>query len=148
MRLTKHSTVALLVFFVLLASASLPLARAGPPRPEPLSKLKATENTEGKPFSELSAPSVASVVQADAENVELVAQIGGITYAVAVQGGYAYLGVGPRLVVLDILNPANPTRVGQTELLSGVVEDVFLSGPYAYVAAEPRFRTLQTEIQR
>ena len=33
--------------------------------------------------------------------VELVAQTGGVTNAVAVQGNYAYAGVGPRLIVLD-----------------------------------------------
>lgn len=85
MRLTKGSTAALLVFFILLAGASLPLAGAGPPTPEPLNALKATENTEGDPFSELSVPSVASVMQADAENVELVGQIGGASYALAIQ---------------------------------------------------------------
>ena len=34
---------------------------------------------------------------ADAENVEFVGHIGGATWAVAVQGDYAYIGEGPRL---------------------------------------------------
>ncbi len=70
-----------------------------------------------------------------------MAQIGGATYAVAVQGNYAYIGVGPRLVVLGVSNPAGPTVIGRTEVLPGVVEDapgyaegVAVSGTYAYVA--------------
>ena len=38
--------------------------------------------------------------------IELVGQIGGETNAVAVQGSYAYVGVGPRLVVVDVSSPA------------------------------------------
>ena len=68
------------------------------------------------------------------ENVELVGQIGGSTYAVAVQGGYAYIGVGPRLTVLDISDPSSPAGVGTTSLLAGLVTDLHVSGGYAYVA--------------
>jgi len=67
-------------------------------------------------------------------NVELVGQIGGLTLAVAVQGRYAYVGVGPRLVVVDVGDPARPVEVGQTGVLPGVVQDVAVSGSYAYVA--------------
>ena len=73
-------------------------------------------------------------VQQQSQNVQLVGQIGGETYAVAVQGNYAYIGVGPRLVILDVSNPALPAVVGQTGVLPGVVEDVALDGNYAYVA--------------
>jgi hypothetical protein len=48
---------------------------------------------------------------AEAENVEFVGQIGGATRAVSIQGDYAYIGLGPRLAVLDISNPAAPTVV-------------------------------------
>jgi hypothetical protein len=67
-------------------------------------------------------------------NVELVGQIGGAVYAVAVQGRYAYVGVGPRLVVVDVGDPARPVAVGRTGVLPGVVWDVAVSGTYAYVA--------------
>jgi hypothetical protein len=72
---------------------------------------------------------------ADAQNVELVGQIGGATLAVAVQGDYAYLGVGPRLVVLDVSDPANPTMTGQGPVFPSIVEGVYVTGGYAYVAA-------------
>ncbi len=61
-------------------------------------------------------------------------QAGGIIYASEVQGNYAYVGVGPRLVVWDVSNPAQPNQVGQSDILLGVVRDVELAGGYAYVA--------------
>ena len=67
-------------------------------------------------------------------HVELVGQIGGATYALAVQGNYAYVGVGPRLIILDVSDPANPTMVGQTDVLPGVVEDMVILENYAYIA--------------
>jgi hypothetical protein len=73
-------------------------------------------------------------LQAEARNVELVGQIGGRCYAVAVQGSYAYIGIGPRLAVLDISNPAHPTPVGRTAVLPDLVQDIALAGTLAYVA--------------
>ncbi|MBI2918848.1 MAG: hypothetical protein HYY01_12770 [Chloroflexi bacterium] len=65
----------------------------------------------------------------------MVGQIGGPTQAVAVQGDYAYVGVGLRLIVLDISNPANPREVGATEPFGWYVEDVAVVGNTAFVAA-------------
>jgi len=59
--------------------------------------------------------------------VELVGQIGGATYAVAVQGNYAYVGVGPRLVILNTADLTNPVVVGQTGVLPGIVEDLVVA---------------------
>lgn len=58
--------------------------------------------------------------QTQSSNVELIGQIGGTTNAVAIQGSYAYVGVGPRLVILNIANPARPIVVGQTVPLPGI----------------------------
>ena len=66
--------------------------------------------------------------------MELVGQIGGRTYAVAVQDNYAYIGVGPRLFILDVSDKARPVVIGRTGVLPGVVIDVAVSGSYAYVA--------------
>jgi hypothetical protein len=65
---------------------------------------------------------------------EFVSQIGGATYAVAVQGDYAYIGEGPRLTILDISSPSSPTVVGRTDLLPEVVRGVAVVGGYAYIA--------------
>lgn len=73
----------------------------------------------------------------DGVTLELVAQLRGTTYAVHVIGDYAYIGEGPRLVILDISDPANPTEVGRTDVLRGVVWGLYIVGDYAYVAAGP-----------
>jgi len=67
--------------------------------------------------------------------LEVVGQIGGGTYAVAVQGNYAYIGVGPRLVILDVSDPSAPIVVGQTDVMPDVLRDIAVVGSYAYVAA-------------
>jgi len=66
---------------------------------------------------------------------QVVGQIGGPTQAVAVQGDYAYVGIGLRLVVLDVTNPVTPTEIGSTVPFPHFVEDIAVSGTRAYVAA-------------
>lgn len=68
-------------------------------------------------------------------NLKLLGQYGGSAYAVAVQGNYAYLGQGPRMIVLDVSNPDNPKLVGQSEILRGIVYGIALRDKYAYVVA-------------
>lgn len=109
--------VSSLVTSIFTVSLSLLLIPAG-----------ATQKPEGRPGD-------AGNVQQLAENVELVSQLGGSTHAVAVQGSYAYVGVGARLVVLDVSNPADPAVLGQTAVLLDIVRDIFVSGDYAYIAA-------------
>ncbi len=50
------------------------------------------------------------------------------------QGDYAYIGIGPRLAILNITDPILPTLAGQTAVLPGIVKDVVVVGNYAYVA--------------
>lgn len=68
--------------------------------------------------------------------LELVSQTRGSTCAVHVVCSYAYIGEGPRLVILDISDPSNPTELGRTDVLPGVVRSVHLVGDYAYIADE------------
>ncbi len=56
---------------------------------------------------------------ADAENVEFVGHIGGATYAVAVQGDYAYPGVGLRLI--DALSQGSGLELYITNRLSSEI---------------------------
>ena len=51
------------------------------------------------------------------------------------QGHYAYVGVGLRLVVLDVSDPASPLEVGSTTPFPYFVEDIAISGTLACVAA-------------
>ncbi|WP_347246299.1 hypothetical protein [Thermogutta sp.] len=64
----------------------------------------------------------------------VVGQIGGTTLAVALQNGYAYIGVGPRLVKVDV-STDTPQKVWESDVLPGAVRSIALSGGYAYVAS-------------
>ncbi len=68
--------------------------------------------------------------------MRLINQIGGEAHALAISGGYAYLGVGPRLFILDVSsNPGHVNAVlGSTLPLPGWIESIDVSGNYAYLA--------------
>jgi hypothetical protein len=66
--------------------------------------------------------------------LELAGQWGGVSYAVAVDGNTACLGVGPRVVVLDVSLPAEPQFLGQSPVLPHEVGHIAMAGGYAYVA--------------
>jgi hypothetical protein len=74
-----------------------------------------------------------SLVRSASENVELVGQVGGAIRAVAAEENYVYVGVGPRLVVLDVSDASSPTAVGRTNPLPSVIESICVTGDYAYV---------------
>jgi CSLREA domain-containing protein/uncharacterized repeat protein (TIGR01451 family) len=74
--------------------------------------------------------------QADPLNIDLVGHIGGRIFAVDVQEAYAYVGVGPRLFVLDVSDPSQPAVVGQTGVLRGTITAAAVDGNYAYVVAD------------
>lgn len=83
----------------------------------------------------LSATVVRSRPAAQAEAYQVSGQFGGASYAVALWQGqdgveqppYVILGVGPRLVILDAARPEQPVKVGQSEILPGVVRALALS---------------------
>jgi len=66
---------------------------------------------------------------------QMVGQVGGPTQAIGVQGDHAYVGVGLRLVVLDVSNPSTLTEQGATTPFPHFMEGVVVSGTLAYVAA-------------
>ena len=68
------------------------------------------------------------------EHLELVGQIGGRAYAVAAEGNYVYVGIGWRMVILDVTDPGNPVVVGRTDLLADAVMGIEIVGQYAYLA--------------
>ena len=78
----------------------------------------------------------ASASPALAIDWDVIGQAGGPTQGIAVQGNYAYIGVGSRLVVVDISDPANPQSAGRNSIpLDYLVQGVTISGTHAYVAA-------------
>ncbi|MBI2874344.1 MAG: right-handed parallel beta-helix repeat-containing protein [Firmicutes bacterium] len=66
--------------------------------------------------------------------LRITGQIGGPTLAVAVQGHYAYVGRGLRLLILDVSNPGAIREVGATEPLGWYITDVAVSGRISVVA--------------
>jgi hypothetical protein len=68
--------------------------------------------------------------------VELIGQISGTTYAVAVEGAYAYVtgGLDGGLRIVNVADPAAPTEVG-SYITPGRALDVAVAGHYAYLAA-------------
>lgn len=74
-------------------------------------------------------------IMADAQNVAVVGHIGGDANAVAVQGKYAYVGVGPTLAVFDISEPELPHIIGKTPPFPGIVQALVADGNLVYIAA-------------
>jgi hypothetical protein len=65
--------------------------------------------------------------------------LGGPASAVAVQGSYAYAGVGNRLVVVNVADPAHPAPIGHVQFpdVRGDPSNIYtvaVAGRYAYSA--------------
>ncbi|MEI7902957.1 MAG: hypothetical protein WCK89_22155 [bacterium] len=73
---------------------------------------------------------------AQSQNMELISQMGGSSYAVAADGIRAVIGEGGGVRVLDISQPGNPIRRGKVLLGAGLVRAIALEGNLAFVAAE------------
>lgn len=114
----------------LSASPTLPPT---PTRVTSNAPILASTKTPELPTLTSSPPATPTVTPQPEVNIELVGQIGGESNALALQGQYIYLGVGPRLVVLDISNPRAPRALGQSEVLPGVVSRVVLINSRAYL---------------
>jgi hypothetical protein len=74
-----------------------------------------------------------------APSLEIVGQLGGQSMALSVDEGIALLGVGPRLVALDISEPAQPQLLGQSTIFPAVVQDIQIQpGGLGYLASGPQ----------
>ena len=89
-------------------------------------------------------PSANQLSLAEAENIEMVGQIGGMIKGVAVQGNYGYIGVGPRLVIMDISEPSQIHDVGQSNVLTDTIRAVAVVGEYAMLLPDPLAYALLT----
>jgi hypothetical protein len=67
-------------------------------------------------------------------SLSLAGQWGGTLMAASVRGDRAYLAIGPRVVVLDVADPANPVRLGQSPVLPNYIPGTQVVGDYAYLA--------------
>ncbi len=64
---------------------------------------------------------------------ELIGQLGGPPTAITLHDDLAYMGIGQRLLIVDIFDPSLPSTVGQTSVLPGVITAVVAVGNFAYV---------------
>ncbi|HSL46337.1 MAG TPA: hypothetical protein VK897_23085 [Anaerolineales bacterium] len=69
----------------------------------------------------------------------ITGQVGGTLNAVAMDGNIVYLGVGPRLLTVDITDPAAPRVLWQSQVLSGIVSAIAVQSGLAYVGAGRNF---------
>ena len=94
------------------------------------------QQTRAAPVSLAAQARPLNAVQAagNAQNVQYLGHVGGVTDTLFVAGNRAYIGEGTRLTILDITNPAQPTLLGKTQPLPGIVRGVMVNGNTAYVA--------------
>jgi hypothetical protein len=78
--------------------------------------------------------SVALIGWAQGASLELVAHLGGRSLAIGVDGDLVCLSEGPRLVTLDVSDPLNPVRLGQSDPLPSRIVDLQIEGEFAYAA--------------
>ena len=60
---------------------------------------------------------------------DVLVQLGGVSEVVVLDGDRAYLGLGPRVVQLDIADPRAPKILGQSPVLPGVVRGLAVDSP-------------------
>ena len=121
-----HRLTSLLVFALLLTTPSL--------RASAQTGRGATAGSHESPSYSAHSDQASSLPQATLSSLELIGQIGGSVTAAAVVGDSVYAGVGPRLVVLSVADPAHPSLVGQTDVLPSMVQSLVAAGRYVYVA--------------
>lgn len=136
----------LLIVDFLVACASIPSSQATR-SPAPVTTLAkatveldsftpspvVTSQTVSPPLTTVPAPALQPMMLS-----AVVGQLGGTASTLAVQDQYAYLGVGMRLLVVELATPTAPRVLGKSELLSGVVQHLALAGNYAYVVVPDR----------
>ena len=65
----------------------------------------------------------------------VIEQYGGVPGALAVEGSIAFVGFGPRLLAIDILDPANPQLLGQSDPLPDIIRGLDVVDGLAFAAA-------------
>ncbi len=77
-----------------------------------------------------------STGNSDPQMLELLGQHGGSSGAIVVDGGIAYVGQGPRVVVVDISAADAPRVLGETKVLPGLVEGINQVGKTIFVVTK------------
>lgn len=72
-------------------------------------------------------PTAVALAMTEELSFEMLAHEGGEVRSVAVDGNIAYVGLGPRLVALDVSNPGSPRQIGRSAALPGLVDALVLA---------------------
>lgn len=107
----------------------LTLAACAPAGPIPLSTMTAS------PLPTATVNPITPTPPTEETAFTLAGQLGGTTNAVALDADIAYVGIGTRLVTVDIGDPTAPRFLGQSDPLLGVIEAVAVQSGRAFVAA-------------
>lgn len=103
------------------------------------SQLTPTPPNEESPVSSGTALPVLPLPVKEEATFTITGQMGGTVSAVAMDGNTIYLGVGPRLLTVDITDPASPRFLWQSDILSGMVGAIALQAGLAYVGTGHEF---------
>ena len=106
------------------------------PTPIPSPSPTFTEAPTSTKTSTQSPTKTSAQIPNRSQSLGLVSQIGGSSFHVTGDGKALYLGVGPRVVILDMSNPNGLTYLGQTEVLFGLVTDLALDDGVLYILSE------------
>ena len=67
------------------------------------------------------------------ERLQLAGQFGGQPGPIVIQETLVYMGVGPKVFILDVSDPSRPTLMGQSAALPGFPSSIHIAGDYAFV---------------
>ena len=87
------------------------------------------------PFEPTPDNATVNLTLTDDFEASLVLQVGGSPQAVTVVDNIAYLGIGARLVLVDVSNPAAPQLIAESGLINDVVRDIAVVDNMVYAAA-------------
>ena len=77
----------------------------------------------------------ASVILQPVQQLMPLAQLGGMARAVAVDGDVAFVAIGPRIVTLDVSDPAAPVKIAETQPLSREIDHLHLDSGRVYASS-------------
>ncbi len=125
--------VVLALFFLAACASPISISTLSP-APTDAPHLSATPVDQEQPVSSGPLPVLPLPVREEV-TFTITGKVGGTLTAVAMDGNIVYLGVGPRLLTVDITDPAAPRALWQSEVLSGIVGAIAIQSGLAYVGA-------------
>ena len=137
-----------------LAQAATEVATAQPPTPTPLAATAtATQAPTDTPAATPTAPTATPSSWPTPSSLplpisqelsfEVVAHEGGHVQSVAADGNIAYVGIGPRLVMLDVTNSTNVQPIARSPVLPSLVRAVLPQEHAIYAAAGQQLVALE-----